>query len=280
MAAGALPMPSSRVSPSSIDQRRRRVGIGRAPCQHRHRVGNAEREGAAAPARGGEPAHGHPVGERHPRVERRRILFLDHRCCKALARRQVEGDIAAVIDVGALEAAAGRERRQDLVGDGARHRRHGGDEDRTVGPDRRGHAPRHRAGDGRHRRPHGPAQDIQLLDQLGEQAFEAPGGAGIGAVNLAWWPKSLGHDIDGPVVQMQAAAVRQQGHLRGAGHDGRPPTGPIGQGFAGDQGRRSRRSPASTDSSATMLPTWPPRAAKSARAMVNSMGATRAGVGT
>ena len=52
-----------------------------------------------------------------------------NRDVEALARRAEDGDVAAVVDVGAVERRGGAHHRHQLVGDRAGHRRHRRDED-------------------------------------------------------------------------------------------------------------------------------------------------------
>ena len=143
---------STVAAASAADARRR---------QHRHAVGDAEREAAAAPARRRDAAHRRCGVDREAAVERRRrgrarssaTRSANTPTPKRAARREVQRDVAAVVDVGAVDARI-VEAPDQLLGDAAGHRGHRGDEAtggrmRPAGGD---HAARDRAAR-RHRAP-------------------------------------------------------------------------------------------------------------------------------
>ena len=187
-------------------------------------------------------------------------------------------DVAAVVDVGAREAPPRLHGRQHLVGDGARDRRHRCDEARPVRPTGAAHPPRHRASQRRTALAEGASQQVELGDQIVEDRRKARAGLTVGGAHLGRLAEGLGHDVDRPVLQVQPAAVGQDRHAGSARHQ-KVRSG-SGQGLAGGHGSALCSASPSACSSGTMRSTWPPSAANSARLSVNSMGATRAGVGT
>ena len=108
--------------------------------------------------------------------------------------------------------------------------------------------------------------------------LEAGAGLAVGGIHPRRLAERLGHDVDRPVLQVQPAAVGQHRHAGGARHQGFPSR--SGHGLARGQGSARWSATSSACSRGTTRSTWPPSAANSARLSVNSMGATRAGVGT
>ena len=197
------------------DDGRGGVGARCARRQHRHRVGDAEREAAPAPARGGDAAHRRSGVDREAAVERqageavRRVgeeADLERR-----ARREMEGDVAAVVDVGATDPRLG-EGADQLLGDAAGHRRHRRDEAAAAGmrPAGRDHAPRDRAG-GRGRRAGRRRQVEAQQRQLGDQLLEHAAKAQPGAIDALGGGAALafGEDdaVDRPVLEVPAAVA-------------------------------------------------------------------------
>ena len=71
--------------------------------QHGDGVGDAEREAAAAALQrpGGDAAHGHVRRQRHRAVQRRRVADCRPRRSVSFSPwREMEGDVAAVVDIG------------------------------------------------------------------------------------------------------------------------------------------------------------------------------------
>ena len=223
------------------DERRRGIRVCRAARQHGHRIGDAERAGAAAPAGGRHAAHRHGVGQLHHAVDRGGVLVGDDAGAKGLARRQMPGDVAAVVHIGPLERAVGDHRRQHLVGDGTSYGRHRRDENFAVRPDGGGHAAGDRTFDRQACIADRLAQQGQLFDQLGQDGAEPIRRLSIGAPAGGGVAERLGYDVDRAVVQVQALAVREQRDLCLARHAScsRGSGGRTGHGLASSWARRS-----------------------------------------
>lgn len=212
------------------DQRRGDIGTGGVGGKHRHCIGDAEREGAPAPARGGDAAdtgRGRQLdpaaGAAGPRI----VADRDAGAALALPQR----DVAAVVDRQAGEAVAGLQgRRQKVIGGGAGDGRHRGDEDTGEGGDGRHHPPRHRAGG---HRPFGCAQPGQLGGKLGQQW-----GKGRADPRESRHPRggrALGGDdhVRGAMHQPQPAPVGRDHDVEAVGeipHRASLPSGVTGQG--------------------------------------------------
>ena len=193
---------------------------------------------------------------------------------EGLAGGQINGNVAAVVDVGLVQAAARHQRRQDLVGDGAGHRRHGRDENPLVGQDGADHAPRHRPRDGTGGADRG-AEKGQFTHKLAEDRPEPRPRLLVGAADLVPIPESLDHQVDGTVLKMVAAPVAEDGADRrrataGRGADGIsvahgstavPRSGAPGHGARSCQRTALRRSAPATSSRRLTESTWPPMAA-------------------
>ena len=122
------------------------------------------------------------------------------------------------------------------------------------------------------------AQKGEFGHQSVQDGREARARLAVGGVHLRPFAEGLGHDVDGSVLQVQPAAVGQHRHTGFARHQDE--RSGIGQGLASGHGSARWSASSSARSSGTTRSTWPPSAANSARLSVNSMGATRAGVGT
>ena len=124
---------------------------------------------------------------------------------QAVAGREMDRDVAAVVDIGLVERAAGQHRLQHLVGDGAGDGGHRRDEDGAMRPHGLGHAPRDRALQQRIGLADRPAQDRQLAHQRRQDVAEAIDGLAIGALDLVARAERLDDEVDRPVLQVQAA---------------------------------------------------------------------------
>ena len=230
------------------------IGIGGTCRQHGHRIGDAEREAAAAPAAGGDAAQLVGGGERGLGEERGPVGTIDQSDAVARARRQMEGDVAAIVDEGAVEFRRRRHGREDFLGDGARHRRHRRDEAGTGVGER---CPPHAAGDvaGREFRRR-PAQQGKLGAQFIEDGREAA--AGRGKCKRPGIAPTLGADdeVDGPVVKMEPAAIGQEARFHAA-HGFTA----SGQGFPDFAPTRAWPCAAWMSASGWTSSIWPPRRA-------------------
>ena len=126
------------------DQCRGRVGQRGVAREHGDRVRDPERVRTALPSAGRDAAHrriGHDLDTRaRDRLAQRRH-HADRQPCSGF---EMQGDVAAVVDVCALDPRLRREHRRRLVGHGARHRGHRGDERSRARPHRSDHAARNR----------------------------------------------------------------------------------------------------------------------------------------
>ena len=155
------------------NHRRRGVGARGIGGEHRHTVGDAERKTAAAPAAGGNAAHARgrahfesPIEHRlAPGCSRRPCDIGHHAHAQCVAGREVQRDIAAVVDEGAVDAVALVEG-DELLRHRARHCGHRRDEALAVGVAGPPHAPRYRARQGAWLVAHRLAQQRQLGHQL------------------------------------------------------------------------------------------------------------------
>jgi len=192
------------------DDRGRGVGLGCGRREHGHRVGDAQRERAAAPARGGNAAHRLVVHQAHGAIER----VDENASLQFVARAHMEGDVATVIDVGLVEPARGQHRLQHLVGDRAGNGGHGRDVDGTMRPHGFGHTPRHRPlqqGIGVADR---PPQQPQLAHQGGQDVAEAVDGLAVRLLDLPRRAECLDQKVDRTVLQVQAAIGKEsRNHL-------------------------------------------------------------------
>ena len=140
-----------------------------------------------------------------------------------LATGQMQRDVAAIVDVGAIEPCRGQHRAENFFRDAARHRRHRRDE--VIGSkrrDRRMHAARDDAFQRASNRIGGLSQFNQLLAEFIEQAGEAPRRSLVGGAHLAFAALRLDDQIDRTVLQMQPLAVRKKRDLREPLHARRP----------------------------------------------------------
>ena len=102
-----------------------------------------------------------------------------------LAAGEMQRDVTAIIDIGAIEPRRGKHRAENFFRDAARHRRHRRDE--VIGRKRR-HRRMHAARDDAFQRASsrigGPSQFDQLLAEFIEQAGKAPRRGLIGGAHV------------------------------------------------------------------------------------------------
>ena len=111
------------------------IGLRSRFRQHRDGIGDAERKTAAVPAAGRNAPRG-IVGVDHDRAQKAMAIGPIHQADGELfALTQMQRDIAAIVDVSALEPRRRQHGAKDFFRDGARHRRHRRDE--AVGGKRR-----------------------------------------------------------------------------------------------------------------------------------------------
>ena len=224
------------------NHRRRRIRRRRAPCHDRHRIRDAKREAASAPARGRDAPHRVCGAHRHPVHPTRGGKGTG----QLLALRQPQRDVAAVVGIGAADAGAGQGA-QHLFGDGTGDGGHGGDEGGAKGRDGGGHA----AGDGAGHPGPGRAKGGKFVDQFFQDGREPGRGAGMGGADGQRRAERLGDNVDGAVVQMEPPP-RKQGHDGTAGLRG-------GQGHGATRAAVGYSPPSAMDwSSVRMLSAWPP----------------------
>ena len=184
------------------------------------------------------------------------------------AGRQMQGDVAAVVDVGLSSVRPAQQRLQHLVGDGAGDRGHRRDEDRAMRPDGRDHAPRDRAAQQRIA-PRRPARAAAAARATSVGRMSPKRVAGLRdrrASTSAGVAERLDDQVDRPVLQVQPAVGQAGG------------TAPS---CLRVLAARTRLSVAQHVLQARRRARRGRRAPRSRRARrVNSIGATSAGVGT
>ncbi len=179
------------------------------------------------PAGGGDAAHLIGGLDRHPPVIGRHGAEGNHGHVEAFAFAQMEGDVAAIVDIGLVEVRRRQHVVEHLLGHRAGDRRHEGDEAAvgSEGADGGQHAPGNRAV---HREPGGRAglaQQREFRHQLIEDGGEAGDGCFVGTPTLTSLTPGLDDEVDGAVLQVQAASAGKEG-CNGRGHGVPPPSCP------------------------------------------------------
>ena len=153
------------------------VGLRRGPRQHGDGVGNAERKAASVAAAG---RNARAWDRRHAmtmvRIRPDASGRSDQADGELLAIGKMQRDVAAIVDIGALERRLLHHRAENFLRDAAGDRRHRRDE--MIGGKRRHrgmHAARDRALQQAPRRIGGLAQQRQLVAEFVEQAGETAG---------------------------------------------------------------------------------------------------------
>ena len=126
----------------------------------------------------------------------------------------MQGDVPAIIHIGARKLGRGTHRGKNFFGDGTRHRRHGRDEKLGgVGQDSSHHA----AGDDSARPiAFGEAllsQEYKFAAELVEDGFEARAGRAVGILYFAQRGERFHNEVNGAILQMQAPAIPQESNL-------------------------------------------------------------------
>ncbi len=202
---------------------RRRVGLRCGPRQHGHAVGDAEREAAAMAAAGGDAARGIIGLDDHGPHHAEAIRPVHQADGELLAATEMQRDVAAIVDIGAIERRLIQHRTEDFLGHCARHRRHRRDE--AVGRewrDGRMHAARDDAFQHTACRHGRLAQFDQFRTEFVEQAGEAPRRGIIGRANFRRSSLRAHDQVDRTVLQMQPPAIGKQRDLRSPRHARRP----------------------------------------------------------
>ena len=159
----------------------------------------------ATPARGGNAAHAIARRDGHETVGRS-----DR---EAFAIGQVNGNVAAIVDIGAVQVCRLLHGLQNFVRHRARHRRHRGDALTPAGLHGLHHAAGHRPVYWQPLRRDPGAQQRQFADQLLQQAFEPGTGRQERPPYLRRFPVGPDDQVDGAVLQVQPLAVGQHGSL-------------------------------------------------------------------
>ena len=94
------------------DDRRGGVGCRAVLRKHGHRIGNAQRKAAAAPAAGGDAAH--RVGRADDDAVGKAVARAGDRERHRLAVGEMKRDVAAIVDIGLVEISARRASRQEF----------------------------------------------------------------------------------------------------------------------------------------------------------------------
>src|SRR5579862_9601815 len=123
------------------------VGHGSGVGENGDRVGDAKRETATAPSAGGDTTNRLSGGKSRRAKERRTIRAFDHPNDEVLAGFEVNGDVAAIVDVSFAERGSIGHGLEDFFRDRAGDGRHGRNEGFSgVGYDGAGHAAGNHAG--------------------------------------------------------------------------------------------------------------------------------------
>jgi len=130
---------------------------------------------------------------------------------EVLAAGQMQRDVAAIVDIGAIELGCAQHGDENFFCDGTGHRRHRRDEMiGGIGRDCRVHAAGNHPFQAALRRIGGPTQRRQLFAEFIEQAGKTPRCGVIGRANLRRLPFGLNDQINWTVLQMQPLAVRKK----------------------------------------------------------------------
>ena len=134
---------------------------------------------------------------------------------KLLRAGKMQGDIAAIVDIGAIEPRRGQHGAEDFLCDAARNGRHR--RNKMIGRKRR-HGRVHAACDDAAQRAAGGIGGLSKLGQFFaefiEQSVEAPRRRLIGRPHLAIASACANDQIDRTILQMQPLAVRKKRDLR------------------------------------------------------------------
>ncbi len=142
--------------------------------------------------------------------ERGAVRALDHADCKTFSGGEMQGDVAAVVNVGAGEPGCRRHSVQDFFRHGAGNRGHWSDESSfAVGRNRGLHASRDDAHCRRYAGVRGLSQSCEFATEFIENMDEAVRGCAVGNVYLIRLSECFDDQVDRPVVKMKTAAVGQ-----------------------------------------------------------------------
>jgi hypothetical protein len=199
------------------------IGLRRGARQHRHRVGDAERETAAMASAGRDTARRIVSVDDDGSHHAMRVRPVGEADGKMLAVAKVQRDVAAVVDIGVMQLRRAQHRAKNLFGDGAGDRGHRRNE--TIGCERR-HRGMHPAGDNALQqasvRIGGCAQQRQFAAEFVEQTGKPPRRGVVGRTLVGIAPARFHDQVDRAILQVKPPAVRQKCDLRSAGH-GRDP---------------------------------------------------------
>ncbi len=136
---------------------------------------------------------------------------------------QMQGDVAAIVDVGAIEPRRIKHGSENFFRDAAGDRGHRRDE--MLGRKwryRRMHAARDDATERAASRIGSLSKLDQLFAEFIEQTVKTPRRSLVGGAHLTFTPLRLDDQIDRTVLQMQPLAVRKKRDLREPLHARRP----------------------------------------------------------
>lgn len=181
------------------------IGCRGAAGESGDTVGNAEREAAPAPARGGDAAYTICAADAYGACGTG-----DGEC---LTFCKMQRNVSTIVDIGAGERCGCAHFRQHVIRDSACHGGHGRDARSPM----RLHGVAHAAGDGTREGQtllwNFRAQQWQLCHQLIEYGCKAKRHGGIGFAHSPGRTMRLDHEINWPVVEMQSPSVRQHAGL-------------------------------------------------------------------
>ncbi len=183
--------------------------------QHGHRIGNPERKAAAVPPAGRNAAHGiigiHPDCPHHA-VAIRPVHQADR---KMLALAEMQGDVAAIVDIGPIERRCIQHCAENLLRHTAGNCRHRRNETISgIRRDRSVHATRH---DALQRCPLRSAA-ARSSGSSAQSSSRSPVNRSrrslIGRAHCVGGSPRLDDQINRSILQMQPPAIRQQCDLR------------------------------------------------------------------
>ncbi len=127
-----------------------------------------------------------------------------------MAGRQVDSDVAAVVDIGFVEHAVAHQRLQHLVGNGAGYSCHGRDVDGAMRPHRLGHPARYWTLQQRIGLAHRATQCRELTHQRRQDVAKALDRLAVGSFDFVRCAEGFDDQVDRSVLKVQAA-IRKSG---------------------------------------------------------------------
>src|ERR1700687_3023325 len=180
----------------------------------------------------------------------------------ALASGKMQGDVAPIVDVGAIESRCFGHGGKNGFGDGPSDGSHWSDETAVaIRRDRVGHVLGNWAGWQGRNGSGTTAQKRQFCAEFIEDGDESLRCRFIGAPNFIWRRVCINDQVDGAIVQVKSMPIGQKSDCGGISHSfaSLSERGFSGQGFSGrETSWRCRCFSRMTSSSGRMKSMWPP----------------------